>query len=317
MRIFDRLTGGGVDWQIELASQAGAFRPGDEVAGRVRYMPKGNIQPRFIKVALAGSEHYAYLEREGGSVRIGSGSRDSSSSWERRWYSDDLFRQEVEISGPTQLAGQTPGEFPFQFRLPPDALPSFDSSVLRLRWQIRAWMDVGGKDPSTERDIYVVGGADRLNVPPQALAPSVTDMQSNATIYLEPLPLTVGQMFRGYVETPDQLDLGSTRVELKQHIETSGAVGGIGGSITLNTGTLSLGGQRAAAEDRILWSGPIAPMGPGPTGQRYQFQGQLALAPVGTLALPHGSSSALVDIVISRRLVPDRHIARPVAIVTG
>ena len=320
MRFFDRLTGAGVDWQIELASPAGAFRPGDDVAGRVRYTPKGNMQPRSIRVALTGSEHYAYLERERGSS-VSIGSRRSSvdrSEWEREWYHDALFHQEAEVSGPTQLSGGTPGEFGFQFRLPPDALPSFDSSILRLRWQVRAWMDVGGRDPSTERDIYVIGGGDRLNEPEQALAPTVTDMQANATIYVEPLPLVAGQLFRGYVESPEQLDVGSTRVELKQQVATTGARGGIAGDFDLSTGNLSLGGrQRNTSEDRVLWAGPIAPMGAGPTGQRYQFQGQLPLAPIGTVTLPHGDASALIDIVISRRLVPDRHIARPVAIVTG
>ena len=312
MRIFDKLTGGGVEWQVELASATGAFRPGDEVAGTIRYLPKGAISPRAIRAALVGVEEYTHevLER-----RTGTSSRSGGTQWQRRRFTDEVFRQEVELSGPTSLAAQA-GEFAVRFSLPPDALPSFDGGVLDLRWQLRAWMDVGGKDPATERDIIVVAGKDRLAPADPALAPSASDPQAQANIYVEPAPLAAGQPFRGYLETAEQLDLRSARVELKQRVETTGGTGG-GVSITLNTSVLSTGGRRNVADERVLWAGALAPMEGGTAGQRYQFAGQLALAPIGTVVLPHGFATARLDIVISRRLMPDRHITRPVAIVTG
>lgn len=318
MRLFDKLTGGGVDWQVELASSAGAYHPGDQVAGRVRYTPKGNTDVRAIRAALVASEQYVYMVKErGSSVSFGSSKGKRRDQWERKWFSAELFRQDLAVSGPTQLSA--PGEFEFNFPLPADAAPSFDSPILRLRWQIRAWMDVGGRDPSTERDFYVITGRDRLSVPDVALAPSVLDSSSQppASIYLEPAPLVAGQSFRGFVETTEQLDLRSIRVELKQHIATSGGQGGSGASISLNGTSFGLGGERTVAEERVLWTGQLTPMQGGQSGQRYQFAGQLALAPVGTVSLPHGSSTATLDVVINRRLLSDRHIVRPVAIVTG
>lgn len=312
MRFFDKLTGGGVEWQLELESTSGAFRPGDEIAGTIRFVPKGAMQPRAIRAALIGVEEYTYevLER-----RAGTKSRPGGTQWQRRRFSDELFRQEVELSGPTSLAAQ-PGEFPVRFSLPPDALPSFDGGVLAVRWQVRAWMDVGGKDPSTERDVIVVAGGDRLPPADPALAPSISDPQAQASIYVEPAPLVAGQPFRGYLEIAEQLDPRSVRVELKQRVETTGGTGG-GATISLNTAVISTGGRRNVADERLLWSGQLAPMEGGQAGQRYQFAGQLPLAPIGSVMLPHGLSTARVDVVIGRRLMPDRHVTRPVAIVTG
>mgnify|MGYP000471636101 CR=1 FL=1 len=320
MRLFDKLTGGGIDWQIELDSQTGAFRPADEVSGRVRYMPKGAMDVRSIVLSLVGVEEYVHLVRDR-EVRQSFGSSNGSSrdEWERRAFTAELFRQDFAASGPASLPA-APGEIPFKFQLPADARPSFDSSVLKMRWQIRAVMDVGGRDPSTQRDLIVVGGA---GVPAGdvTVAASVMDQGGQAQIYVEPLPLVVGQQFRGYVETAENLDLGSIRVELRQHVATSGGSGGgILGNTTINLGgntSLSLGGAQNTNEDRVLWTGQLAPIDAGPTGNRYQFAGQVPLAPVGTLVLPHGSSSATIDVVIGRRLQPDRHITRPVAIVTG
>jgi hypothetical protein len=312
VRILDRLTGGGVDWQIELGSASGAFRAGDEVTATIRYVAKGRVKPRAIRAALVCTEEYVYevLERSRGTA-----SRPSSSSWQKRRFHNELFRQDMELSGPTELAANAPGEFALRFALPADALPSFEGGVLRLVWQLRAWMDLGGRDPSTERDIYVLAGAERLAVAADALAPAVQDAEAQASIYLEPAPLAAGQPFRGYLETTEAIDVRSVRVELRQRVETTGASGG-GATITLNNISLA-GGQRNVADERVLWQGQLAPMEGSGAGHRYQFGGQLPLAPTGTLALPHGTSVATIDVVISRRLLPDRHVRRPVGIVTG
>jgi hypothetical protein len=311
MRIFDKLTGGGVDWQVELASPNGVYRPGDLVDGRVRFLPKGNMQVRSIKAALVGTEHYVYqvVER-----RTDSQGR-TRNEWERRWFADEVFREEIELAGMTNLSGQTPGEFAFSFRIPAEPLASLDTNVLRMRWQVRAWMDVGGKDPATERDVYVMLTREALRAPDGVLAPMAGDAQGQ--IYLEPVPIIAGQQFRGYVDTTEQLDPRSVRVELKLHAQTAGSTGG-GIDISLNSAIGHIGsGRRAASDERVLWTGPLGPGTPGQAGLRYEFAGALPPGPVATLGLPHGSSSATLDVVIGRRLLPDRHITRPVAIITG
>ena len=179
-----------------------------------------------------------------------------------------------------------------------------------MRWQIRASMDAGGLDPSTERDVVVIGGADRLTAGEVSVAASVMDQGGQAQIYVEPVPLLAGQPFRGYVETPETLDVGRIRVELKQQIATTGAGGGglvgeILGNTTLNMGgntTISVGGSRNTSEDRVLWTGPLAPMGVGPTGNRYQFAGPAA-------ACGHGNREPAARVVER----DDRHRDRPAA----
>jgi len=70
-------------------------------------------------------------------------------------------------------------------------------------------------------------------------------------------------------------------------------------------------------ESQLLWQGPLTDGGPLGAWRRYLFAGQLPLAPVVTAAFPHGIARASFDVVSSRRLRPDAHIIRPVAIVTG
>jgi hypothetical protein len=57
--------------------------------------------------------------------------------------------------------------------------------------------------------------------------------------------------------------------------------------------------------------------GPAGAWHRYVFGGQLPLAPICTAVYPHGVATAQVDVITSRRLRPDAHIIRSVAIVTG
>lgn len=315
--MFDKLTGGGVDWLIELDQPSGPYQPGAEVSGRVRLTPQRAMEARASRVGLSGVEHYvlSVLEQRSGFNRDRSDRHDRDD----RWFSDELFRQDVDLAGSTSLAAQTPVEYTFTLRVPAEALPSFDSEVLRLRWVVRAWIDAGGVDPSTERDIVVAPPAGHSMVSTAALAATTSD--GPAALSVDPLPIVVGQPFRGSIESPEQLDVGRTRIEIKQRIQTNTGMGGIGGmleGVTVRVeGVELLGGSKGVQRDRVLWTGQLTAAGAGQAGQRYEFSGQLPDAPVATVTLPHGSSTETLDLVISRRLLPDRHISRPVAIVSS
>lgn len=310
MRIFDKLTGGAVDWQIELDNSSGAFQPESTVSGQVRFVPEHQIDVRSTKIALVGSEHYVY------SVRRSGGGRNRSSSRQSQWFDDELFRQELDLTGAASFAAGASTEFPFQFQLPAGALPSFESNVLRLRWFVRAWMDMGGKDPSAEREINVPLPVGAFQAPAEALAAISGD--GTVGIAVDPAPIVAGQPFRGYVLSPEPLNLSSSRIEVKQKVQTHQGGGAPGAHITVGGVDVQLGsGHMPVEEERVLWSAQLTSAGVAEGGHRYDFNGQLPPDPLPTITLPHGSASASLDLVISRRLMPDRHVARPVAIVTG
>lgn len=310
MRIFDKLTGGGVVWQIELDNASGAFQPEAIVSGRVRFTPEHQIDVRATKVALVGSEHFVY------SVRRASSGSNRGSTRQNQWFDEELFRQQLDLTGAASFAAGASTEFPFQFQLPQGALPSFESNVLRMRWYVRAWMDVGGNDPDAERELNVTPPPGTLQASGEALAA----ISGDGTVWIaaEPAPIVAGQPFRGHVLSPEPLNLSSSRIEVKQKVQTHEGGGAPGGQITVgNVGVALGGGRMPVSEERVLWSAQLTSAGVAEGGHRYEFAGQFPVGPFGSIALPHGSSSASLDLVISRRLMPDRHVARPVAIATG
>jgi hypothetical protein len=315
----DKLTGGGVEWAVELEDQRAAFLPGETVRGTVRMNVSRAIEARAVIATLSGTEEYQYEVTE----RVGSG----NSRIDREWAAEQLANAEVQLLGPTSLAAGDSRSLPFELAIPADAPPSFESGVLRIRWQLDVRIDTSGGDPSVQQQLTVRRPADVLLAAGAAggadagaglLAERVTGSEDGTdyAITLQPSPLQGGLAFTGIVETREGLELGTTRVELKLRVWTN-AAGGWGIGIELPGGLrMESKATRSVNETRTLWSGPLTEIEAGEGGRRYSFSGTLPSAPTPTLVVPHGSADALIDVVISRRLRRDIHYTRPVAIAT-
>jgi hypothetical protein len=300
-----------VDWSVATEGGRLDISPGGVVRAAITMRPHGAITARRVMAAVVGTEEYAYDQVDHGR---------SGNSTSRSWSTNELFRQEIQLLGPGPIGGTQPMTLPLEVQLPPTALPSLESAALRVRWKIHAWIDVGGRDPSTELVLVVPLTTAQLNPADAAVMGPQVQGQADGQpfgFWAQPAPLRGGQPFSGAVDVMAPLDPSGTRIELNLSVATVGE-GGIPGATLLGEVGVFSSSRRAVTEVQSLWRGGLAEQpSPGGGWRRYAFSGQLALAPVVTAVYPHGTATATLDVVISRRLRPDGHIIRPVAIVDG
>lgn len=175
---------------------------------------------------------------------------------------------------------------------------------------------MSGLDPHVDVPIYVPLLASSLSPSDPALAQQFagTDGGRPFSIWLQPAPLLAGVPFGGLIDAAEPLDVGRSRVDLKLDV-LSTTDDGAGAVLLAQLGVLP-STHRHVSSSRVLWRAALVPGPAGPGYWRYSFSGFVPNEPVVTAVLPHGGAKALLDVVISRPLIPDRHLARPVAIMS-
>ena len=300
-----------VDWTVWLESGAAALHPGSPVRVLIRLTAREPVDARRGMAALVGTEEYAYDHEE---------HSNEGRDVDRRWDKEDVVRQELEILGPGRIGAGETRDFPLAFSLPGDAPPSHESSVLRMRWKIEAWLDVGGRDPRIEQPVVVwPSAAAAMAVDPAVLGRrhDVTVDDRTWAIWVDPAPLRIGSPFGGAVDVMGTLDLSAARVELKLVVSTLGE-SGLPGAYLLGKLGVSSSSRRGVSEARTLWQGQLGPpTTPAPGVQRSLFAGQVPPGTNITASFPHATATAIIDVTLARRLRPDQHVTRPVAIAPG
>lgn len=242
-----------VEWAMKHEGGRFGVAPGETLRGNVRFIPRATFEARRITASLVGTEEYAYevTERTAG----------NDSRVDRRWGSWELWRQDHELQGPTQLTAGEPREMPIHFVLPSDAPPTFESGVLRVSWRAMVSIDVGGgPDPSFDQPIFVPLAPDALEASdPAAMAERFdgSDDGSSYSLSVEPRPLIAGEPFAGSLACGEGLDLDRIRVEVKLRVSTAyrDVLGmGIQGPGGLG---LDVEARRAMTETRALWQGTL------------------------------------------------------------
>jgi hypothetical protein len=300
----------GVDWTIALDGNRLDIPPGGTVRATVSLRPRQAIDARRVMAALVGAEEYQYIEAE---------HRQTGSSSNRTWGSNEIGREEIQLLGPGRIgAGETRGG-PVEIVVPTTAAPSLETRILRVRWKLTTWIDVGGRDPQFEQALVVPltmaqldpGDAAAMGQQVQALA----DGQP-VSFWSQPAPIRAGAPFSGAVDVMTPLSVSDSRVDLRLDVSTRMG-GGLPGATLLGLAGFGSSSENGISESQVLWRGSLTDGGPAGAWHRYLYAGQLPLAPVVTAVFPHGVTTAVLDVVIGRRLRPDSHISRPVAIVTG
>ena len=303
-----------VDWSVALADGRIDAQPGGRVSATVSLRPRGPLDARRIMASFSGTEEYAY-ERE---------TRDSEGrSTSREWSTNELWKQEVQLSGPARIGARETRALEVGFDVPPDAAPSFESGVLRVRWRLAAWVDVGGRDPRVEQLLVVpVQQAALAGLDPFAFQEQVPVIAAGAqaAIWVQPAPLRAAAPFSGVVDSAVPLDPGRTAVEIKLTVATlvgsaEGAGASVGGYLLGKVG-LPNSADSGVSETVVVSRSGIAEVAPPPGWRRYAFGGQIPPGVV-TAVFPHAAATATVDVVVSRAMRRDDHIVRPVAIVIG
>jgi hypothetical protein len=332
-----------VDWAVTLDGGRLDVSPGGLVRATISVRPHGGLNARRVMAALVGTEEYAYDEVE---------HEREGSNRGRKWGSSETWRQEVQLQGPGAIGPGEVRSFPVQLAMPVNALPSLESQALRMRWKLTAWIDVGGRDPSFDQAIVVPLTASAVVQPPTQMATPVPPTpvpgsiplptgivpgafpgtpQANPALaeqfqsvadgrpfvfWAQPAPLRGGAPFSGALDVTSPIDLGSAHLELKFTSATSMS-GGLPGATLLGAVGFSSSSQQSVSETQVLWRGSLDETAAVPGWHRYLFAGQLPLAAIVTAAFPHGATTAIFDLTLSRRLRPDAHFIRTVVIVDG
>ena len=294
MTVMAQGSGSGFGLTLELDSDL--LLPGRLIDGRLRVHSRDANSFRAARITLVGTETWRYDQTITDS--------EGHTRTEIRTGEHELPRVPVALLGPTDLhAGET-RDVPFQVPVPSLGPATFEGTELRVEWELRANLDIGGFDPSAELPVRVLE-------PTALLRAGVIDVEQFAlfdeaaveadglagSIRLEPAPLCIGAPFRGTLT----MAAGETRrvqeVRLELRITAKATVGG------------------GREETITLWSGRLPDTGDfGGEARAYPFEGVIEDRHLPTVRTPHGRSDARFHVVVAIAWAPDPHLVRDVAI---
>jgi hypothetical protein len=288
-------TGGGARLEVEL--QRDDLLPGRLAPGRARLTADRAIEARGLLATLVGTETWQYQTTE----------RDANGNTRTRTVTrrEELRRVPVQLI-PAGTVGPGTRELPFEIPVPPLGPASLDATVARMDWELEVKLDVpGGFDVRVELPVRVLqptallrAGVVRVGQFALWEGADAAHGDLRATVELDPVPLCLGQPFRGRIELaiPGSISVQEVRLELRTKVRA-----------TVSSGL---------SEELTIWTGRLA--GPGElTGtQRLEVAETLPANDLATVELPHGESDAELHLIIARRLARDPHLVRDVAICT-
>ncbi len=295
MPVWER-TDGGVAWRLELARDR--LLPGRLVDGQVTVTAQRGVEARGLVVTLRGREHWRY--------ETTTTDADGHSRTETHTGHQDMPSVPMMLASSITLAAGEMQTHPFQLPVPGLGPATLEAKVAGVDWIVEAKLDVaGGMDASIEVPVRVLQPtallrAGVVHVGEFALY-EAADAQAGevtGTIWLEPVPLVPGEVFRGRLTLRPgaPMRLQEIRVELRVAVEA----------------TVS-GGLR---ETLVPWSAVVAPTMELATDQVLEFAATLPDVALPTIDLPHGRAAAEVHVILARPWARDPHLVRDLAIAT-
>lgn len=285
----------GIEWTVEL--ERDDLLPGTLVRGTVRLAARREIEARGVVAALVGTEHWQWDR----TTTDSNGHTRTETVTERR----ELQRLPVRLLADITLAKGEERELPLEVPVPPLGPATLDATVAGMTWQLEVKLDVpGGRDSGIVVPVRVLQPtallrAGVVRVGQFALHPaaeSETD-GARADLELDPMPLCVGQPFRGRlaIETDEAMKLQEVRLELRVKAKA----------------TVSSGRE----EEIAAWVGQLAGEGAFAAGrQEIEFSGELGPQDLPTVQLPHGRTDAQFHVILAKAWARDPHLVRDVAI---
>ncbi len=277
-------TNGGVTWRVELEREW--LLPGQATDGSVTVTPNKDMEIRGCVAALIATEQWQTTETDGKRTRTVT-------------HTEELQRLPVVLSGPTTLVGGVERTFPLQVPVPPLGPATFEGTVIRLTWELEIKLDRYGLDPAWYVPIGVLQPTALLKAGVVQVGEfglyetaDVADNRLDGSVTLRPMPLCVGEVFEGSVETggirPSKLR--AIRLEL----------------IVTAKATVSSG-----LEEKILVWGYAYPPD---TTSPIQITGRLPTTCVPTIELPHGRADATFEVIFDRAFDVDYNLVRDVTV---
>ena len=288
--------GSGAGFELDLELDTDRLLPGRLVDGRLRVHAGNADSIRGARITLVGTETWRHDQTttdSEGHVRT-----------ETHTSQQELPRIPVALLGPTDLSAGETRDLPFQLPVPSLGPPTFEATELRVDWELRANLDIGGFDPTVELPV-------RILQPTSLLRAGVVDVGQFAlfdeaeveadglvgSLRLEPVPLCVGAPFHGMLTMQTGASRRVQEVRLELRVTAKSTVNG------------------GREETITLWSGRLDEIGEfGGEGRAYLFDGVLDDLHLPTVRTPHGRADAAFHVVVAIAFSPDPHLVRDVAI---
>lgn len=287
---------GGVDWRLELARDR--LLPGRLVDGRLTLSARRGVSARSLVVTLRGQEHWQY--------QVTTTDAQGHTHTETRTGRAELPREPVMVASPVSLAGGETQTWPFQLPVPALGPATLEATVAGTAWTVEAKLDIAGSmDSSMEAPVHLLQPtallrAGVVRVGPLALY-EAADAESGGvagSIELDPVPLVVGEPFRGRVVLRPTAALGLREVRAELRVKVEATVSG------------------GLDQTLLAWAGTVAPAMELAGERTLDFSGTLGDTPLPTIDLAHGRASAALHLILARPWARDPHLVRDVALAT-
>jgi hypothetical protein len=201
---------------IEITTDKETYLPGEEITGKLTITPTEPFTLRDIILAFYGSEsteitrsHYNPATKTTQTTYYDEEAEITSDS---RSIADIVSTQEGLPSGQSQFTVEKPHQIPFSFKLPEDALPTYDGECADVSYSIHAKIDIPRKsDVSAEIPIEVLtkGNTAEEDSSPEPLS------DNDVRVKLDKRTYRRGETIEGTVEMTNNAGKTVRGIELK------------------------------------------------------------------------------------------------------
>jgi hypothetical protein len=289
-------------WQLEVDPPI--LLPDRKATFTLTYVPKRDLDARGVTASLRCVERYRYDDTQTSAGPDGT----TSIRHVTRTVEEELHRGDFSLAGPGRLAAGQPQSWTFSLDVPGLGPATFEGEELRCDWIVEAKVDL----PMAIDERFAAHV--RVAQPTALLRAGVIDTGQYglfeeaptnvdafpAQIRLDPVPLVLGQAFRGHftVQTAEAIEVQEVRLELRVHARV-----------------LHRGGRQ---EEILVQHGRLQ-------AQANRFGGEFATHPfeadaidawLPSVDLPHGTARGAFHVILARSWAPDIHYVREVALAT-
>jgi hypothetical protein len=287
-----------------LALDPPILLPDRKATFTLTYTPDRDLEARGVTALVRCVERYRFDETQGG---LG-GDGKPTTRRVTRTVEEDLHRGAFTLAGAGRLpAGQTQ-TWTFQLDVPGLGPATFEGEELRCDWIVEAKVDLPmAVDERFEMHVPVAqptallraGVIDTGQYGLFDEAPTNVDAYP-AQIRLEPVPIVLGEPFRGHftVQTAEAIEVREVRLELRVHVRVTHS-GGHREEILVQHGRLATPANHFGGEFAT-----------------HPFEADAVDAWLPSIDLPHGTARAEFHVILARSWAPDIHYVRDVALAT-
>lgn len=287
-----------------LAVDPPVLLPDRKATFTLTFTPSRDLEARGVSATLRCVERYRYDTTEG---TMGADGKPTTHRVTRT-AEEELYRAELNLAGAGRLAAGQTQTWTFDVDMPGLGPATFEGEELRCDWIVEAKVDL----PMALDERFTV------NVPvaqPTALlkagvidtgqyglfedAPTNVDAFP-AQVKLEPVPVVLGEPFRGQftVQTAEAIEVQEVRLELRVHARVTHS-GGHQEEILVQHGRLTATGNRFGGEFAV-----------------HSFEADAVDAWLPSIDLPHGTARGSFHVILARSWAADIHYVRDVALAT-